>query len=188
MIVVIVALESELSSQRWGSDVALVHSGVGKINATLAACEALARYRPSLMVNYGTAGALSGRAHGLVEVARVIQRDMLAMPIAPRGVTPFASEAPAIESGQAGLVCATGDSFVSSSDDWLGEQQVDIVDMELYAIAHVCRARQVPWRAFKYVTDAADDQAAAEWSGRVGGGEALFAQALARLRTPCQPM
>jgi adenosylhomocysteine nucleosidase len=181
MIVVIVALESELSSQRWGADVQLVHSGVGKVNATMATCEAIARYSPSRIVNYGTAGAVSGRAGGLMEVGRVIQRDMMAMPLAPRGVTPFSNDAPAIESGVGGVVCATGDSFVTEPDQWLIDQQVDIVDMELYAIAQVCRVRNLPWSAFKFVTDEANDSAAAEWSKRVGGGEALFRAQLQRM-------
>jgi adenosylhomocysteine nucleosidase len=181
MVVIIVALESELSSQRWGAGVQLVHSGVGKINATLATCVAIARYRPALIVNYGTAGAVSVRAKGLLEVGSVVQRDMMAMPLAPRGVTPFASDAARIDSGRVGVVCATGDSFVTASDPWLSEQQVDIVDMELFAIAKVCRVRGIPWRAFKYVTDGANDKAAAEWSERVGGGEQLFHEQLEAL-------
>ena len=41
-----------------------------------------------------------------------------------------------------GVVCGTGDSFVTALDAWLTENAIDIVDMELFAIAHVChRAR-----------------------------------------------
>lgn len=183
MIVVIVALESELARQPLPAEAQLIHSGVGKINAALAAREAIERFRPRLVVNYGTAGAVHAGAHGLLCVSRVIQRDMDAEPLAPRGTTPFGSVPGRIESGESGICCATGDSFVRAPDEWLKKQGADVVDMELFAIAEVCRRAGVPWWACKYVTDSADESAADQWSARVGDGEALFLEALAqRLR------
>jgi adenosylhomocysteine nucleosidase len=184
MIVVIVALEDELSRQPMPDGVVLVHSGLGKINAALATYESIARHRPRLVVNYGTAGAVHPLAAGLLEVGRVIQRDMDAEPLAPRGSTPFAHLPNLIQSGNQGIYCATGDSFVRAADAWLLAQQVDVVDMELYAIADVCRRMNVPWKAWKYVTDNADDAAASDWSARVNAGEPLFLSALAGLLTP----
>jgi adenosylhomocysteine nucleosidase len=181
MIVVIVALEDELSRQPMPAGVVLVHSGLGKINAALAAQEAISRHRPQLVVNYGTAGAMQPRAAGLLEVNRVIQRDMDAEPLAPRGTTPFAVLPAEIHSGGQGVCCATGDSFVRSADAWLLAQHVDIVDMELYAIAAACRRAAVPWQAWKFVTDHADETAAEHWSARVSQGEPLFLQALTRV-------
>lgn len=161
----------------------LVHSGVGKINAALAAREAIQEFRPRLLVNYGTAGAVHSGAHGLLPVARVIQRDMDAEPLAPRGVTPFGSVPSELFSGQPGVSCATGDSFVRAADAWLHAQGADVVDMELFAIAEVCRRAGIPWWACKFVTDSADESAADDWSARVGAGEPLFLKALAeRLR------
>lgn len=178
MLVVIVALESELSRHRLPVGVQLIHSGVGKINAAIAACDAIARYQPRLIVNYGTAGALHAGVGGLFEIGSVIQRDMIAEPLAPRGVTPFSEHSAEIRSGHDGARCATGDSFVTAADSWLTLQQADVVDMELFAIAHACRHAGVPWRAFKFVTDAADESAADHWNERVGQGEALFIEAL----------
>ncbi len=160
--------------------VQLLHSGVGKINAALAAREAVERYRPALIVNYGTAGAVHAGAQGLLSVGRVIQRDMDAEPIAPRGVTPFSSLPAEILAGEPGVCCATGDSFVRAPDAWLRAQHADVVDMELFAIADVCRRHGVPWWACKYVTDNADDTAGDDWAARVSGGEPLFLQALQR--------
>jgi len=182
MMVVIVALESELSRQPMPDGVQLIHSGVGKINAALAAHEAVERHRPTLVVNYGTAGAVHAGAHGLLTVGRVIQRDMDAEPLAPRGVTPFASVPSEIVAPEPGVCCATGDSFVRAPDAWLRAQGVDVVDMELFAIAEVCRRAGVPWWGCKFVTDSADEAAGDDWSTRVGNGESLFLQALARRR------
>jgi len=181
MLLVIVALEEELSRQPLPAGVALVHSGVGKVNAALATAEALRAHAPSLVVNFGTAGALSPAAHGLVEIGRVIQRDMQAEPLAPRGVTPFDQRPPQLANGREGLCCATGDSFVSAADPWLVEHGADLVDMELWGIAMACERAGCPWRAWKYLTDRADDSAAGDWQARVGLGERLFLERLAGL-------
>ena len=62
----------------------MIYTGVGKVNAASVATGAILAERPSLIVNYGTAGSVDRDVHGLREVARVIQRDMIAEPIAPR--------------------------------------------------------------------------------------------------------
>jgi adenosylhomocysteine nucleosidase len=183
MIVVIVALENELSKRALPAGIEVVHSGVGKVNAALAAADVILRRSADLIVNYGTAGALRPDIQELIEVAHVIQRDMLPMPLAPRGATPFETDCAKISSGHPGIVCATGDSFVTAPDPWLTEQGVDIVDMELFAISHVCRRLGVPWRSFKFITDAADDQAARHWTERMDRGERLFLSQLEAMRS-----
>ena len=85
---------------------------------------------------------------------------MMAMPLAPRGRTPFSSGLDRLSSGHGNVICGTGDSFVTAGDPWLVENDIDIVDMELFAIAHVCQRHSVPWRAFKFITDDANDFAA----------------------------
>lgn len=193
MILLIVALTHELSSRRLPEGVQLIHCGVGKINAALATSAAIARLRPSLVINYGTAGAVSVAADGLLEVASVLQRDMNTEPLAPRGVTPFDDTPVELRSGFSGARCASGDSFVTAVDPWLQQQGVDIVDMELFAIAMACRRAALPWRAFKFVTDAADGDAAEHWNARVGHGEELLIERLAQIVaespvSPCQAM
>ena len=178
MFVVIVALESELSSKCIPAGVQVVHAGVGKINAALATQQAIVRHQPRLVLNYGTAGRISARAHGLLQVQAVIQRDMQTEPLAPRGVTPFSAASARIESGCSGIVCASGDSFVTAPDPWLVAQGVDVVDMELFAVAEACRRQGVAWRGYKFVTDGADEGAADDWQARVGDGEALFLEQL----------
>ncbi len=91
-ILVVTALRNELNDTSAPDGVEIVFAGVGKINAALAAAEALLSERRALVVNYGTCGKISKGLHGLVEVSRVIQRDMMAMPLAPRGVTPFCED------------------------------------------------------------------------------------------------
>src|SRR3954454_842757 len=45
--------------------------------------------------------------------------------------------------------------------------------MELFAIAYVCKRFGVPWRAFKYITDSADDFAHEQWLANAADGADL---------------
>jgi adenosylhomocysteine nucleosidase len=173
-ILVVAALESELDASRAAGGVEVVFGGLGKVNAALVTAAALLREERALVINYGTCGKISKDLCGLVEISRVIQRDMMAMPLAPRGITPYSDEDHALDSGRVGWVCGTGDSFVTTEDPWLTENKVDVVDMELFAIASACKRFGVPWRAFKYVTDSADDDAHGEWSANCASGADLF--------------
>jgi len=173
-VVVLTAIDNELKKERAPDGVEVIYTGVGKVNAASAATLALLVLRPKLIINYGTAGKIAHIHNGLVEVADVVQRDMAAMPLAPRGRTPFSPELDRLSSGFGNVVCGTGDSFVTSVDPWLVENKIDIVDMELFAIAQVCQRFGVPWRGFKFITDAADENAADHWNENVANGEDLF--------------
>ena len=83
-ILVLTAIDDELDTARAPEGVEVIYSGVGKVNAASAATLSLAVLRPSLVINYGTAGKINEQLRGLVEVAHVVQRDMMAMPLAPR--------------------------------------------------------------------------------------------------------
>jgi adenosylhomocysteine nucleosidase len=180
-VVVLTALESELDAADAVGDVRVVYGGVGKINATVATVTAILSAKPSLLVNYGTCGGITQGLCGLVEISHVLQRDMMAMPLSPRGTTPFCADEPIFASGHGSAVCATGDSFVTSVDPWLISNKVDVVDMELFAIAHVCRKFGVAWRAFKYVTDGADESAQEQWTTNCSKGSDLFWRRLNRI-------
>ena len=177
-IVVLCALADELKEAKAPDGVELMFGGVGKVNTASVTTELILAQRPKLIVNYGTAGKITPSLRGLVEVAHVIQRDMIAEPLAPRGKTPLSPGPHTLSSGFGTVVCGTGDSFVTSTDPWLVENKVDIVDMELFAMAAVCARFDVPWRAFKFITDDANDFAAEHWTDNVSNGEALFWSAL----------
>jgi adenosylhomocysteine nucleosidase len=179
-VLILTALPSELNRDRAPDGVRVVYTGVGKINTAIATTETLRETTPRLVVNYGTAGKIDTRLNGLVEISHVVQRDMMAMPLAPRGTTPLSDELAVLGSGFGDVVCGTGDSFVTASDPWLAENKVGVVDMELFAIARTCLRYEVPWRAFKFITDDANDFAADHWTANVANGEDLFWDALRR--------
>ncbi len=159
---ILVALRSELDLPELPENVVL--TGIGKVNAAIAAAHTIAERRPSLVINYGTAGGVRCTPQQLVEVGAVIQRDADIEPLAPRGE--LLGEGPRLDSGAAGLVCGSGDSFVRRRDPWLLER-CDVVDMELWGIAKACARAGVPWRAIKWVSDAADEGSPEAWQRSV---------------------
>lgn len=172
--IIVTALPQELDNRPIVHDVPVIYTGLGKLNAALQLIDAIEVHQPSLIINFGTAGRLAPTASGLVEVADVIQRDMIAEPLAPRGRTPFDDTPHVLRSGHTGIRCATGDSFLMSTEPWLLEQQVDIVDMELFALALVCHRKGISWRSFKYITDDTDESADQAWAEKVHHGRDLF--------------
>ncbi|MFZ0409693.1 MAG: hypothetical protein WAM11_16530 [Cyanobium sp.] len=174
-ILIVSALHEELELD------GVLITGIGKLNAAYALTRALQHRKPELVVNYGTAGGLNPRLRGLVEVGRVLQVDMNAEPLAPRGQTPRDSAPSTLESGQDGVVCGSGDQFVTAVDPWLLSQGVEVVDMELFAIASVCHREGVAWRSYKYISDHADRQATGSWQAHLTGGQAAFGRQLEQL-------
>lgn len=158
-------------------------TGVGKINATFAACVA-ANTGVKKIFNFGTAGVVRDKSliGKLVRVQHIVQRDMMAMPLSNRGVTPYETgpcaatiSLPKVNSG---ITLGTGDSFVNGPDEWFGTESVDIVDMEAYAIAKVCRRLNIEFECYKYVSDFADEEAEQDWKNNVNKGTQMFKQIL----------
>ncbi|NBW77601.1 MAG: 5'-methylthioadenosine nucleosidase [Betaproteobacteria bacterium] len=175
-VVVMVALEAELSRNQLPSDIPLIYSGVGKVNASIATFKAIENYHPRLIVNYGTAGKINPDLSGLISIHKVIQRDIMAEPLAPRGTVPFSKRPNQFVSKEDGFVCGTGDSFVTQRDLWLTENGVDVVDMELFAIAAVATDWGIDWTSLKYISDAANESSGHEWKGQVHQGQLLFSE------------
>jgi adenosylhomocysteine nucleosidase len=156
-------------------------TGLGKVNATLQATKLILQHKPPLVVNFGTAGALTDDfEHGLVECTGFIQRDMDCSPLGfEKHVTPFEEGGHMI--GTPEIVCGTGDSFVTKCE--LSGAGVDVVDMEAYAIAKVCKHFKVPFRCFKYISDKADENAGDDWANfEHAKAEALLIEQLTVLR------
>ena len=158
-ILLLVAMPEELPTPP-NPDMILVHMGIGKVNAAWQTVRALERYKPDLVINFGTAGVVMPEIRGLVEVGAACQRDMdvRALGVA-LGYTPFEADSHLIHFVNSPLLCGTGDSFAASRP----ELPCDLVDMELYAIAKICRSEQTPLRAFKYISDQADHAAPQDW-------------------------
>lgn len=163
-IVVVAALKSEYFNIQ-GPIKEIYYTGIGKINSARLTTELILATKPELILNVGTAGCLRkdllGEVFGIKEV---IERDMVAEPLAPRGTVPLTDQPPMMESNFGTARCATGDSFVTSKDQWLLDNLVDLVDMELFAIAKVAAHYGVEWKSIKFASDLADENAAEHWN------------------------
>ena len=54
--------------------------------------------------------------------------------------------------------------------------QIDVVDMEAYAIAKVCKKENVKFRCFKFISDEANENAKSNWIENCKKGANLFYQ------------
>jgi adenosylhomocysteine nucleosidase len=168
---IVVALEDELPTQLvagWN----VLYTGVGKVNAAIAATEAVLETRPIHLINYGTAGALNSSITGLNRVNHIVQRDMDVRPLGfELGHTPFDTTGH-IDLGGPGVSLGTGDHFVTTPPELV----TDIVDMEAYALAKVARLFSVHFQCWKYISDNANDDAADHWAENVAKGARAFVE------------
>jgi adenosylhomocysteine nucleosidase len=175
MFYILVALEQELSNNLDPTKYRLSYTGVGKINATIAAVEACLQPDCERVINYGTAGALNPLIIGdLIQIGRIYQRDMDARPMFELGYTPFERDSGPIDICQSVYTLSTGDNFVKSIPDLA----TDAVDMEAYAIAKVCKVFGKPFECYKYLSDFADENAAEHWNENVARGAEKFLKIL----------
>lgn len=177
---IIIALENEFPDY---SDYFRIHfSGVGKVNAALKTAQIIERdhalgFSPTI-INYGTAGIVSGREDligSLIKPHVIVQRDMNSETLTPRGITPYDSDGGYIVlDANEQIILGTGDSFVTKHDPWFDTIGIDLVDMEAYAIAKVCQHYRVPFVCYKWVSDFADKNASVNWQQNVSNGADEF--------------
>ena len=165
----IVALENE-SPRDLVAGWQIVYSGVGKVNAAITLCEALAYYKPRRVINYGSVGALRTDLPGLCRLTSFQQLDMDVRALGfLLGQTPFEDDIIINIKGD-GLSCGAGDNFVNLPP----EMSSDLVDTEAYAFAKICQQRAVEFHCFKFISDYADDDVAHDWEERLVLGAKLF--------------
>ena len=154
------------------------HTGVGKINATYNLKKIIDKYKPNEIINFGTAGSVNKDLSGIVECTKFYQRDMDVSPLMNLkiGQTPFDDINEIINSNN-GYSCGSGDNFVTKKN----EINVDVVDMEAYALAKVCKLENITFRCFKFISDNADEAASNDWVKNCENGAKLFKHKLKEL-------
>lgn len=154
----------------------VLYTGIGKVNAAYRFTKHVLAQRPRLVLAFGTVGSPRLPRHTLVECTRFVQRDMDLTPCGvPAGHTPFDEipgpiDVPRRLPDLAAATCGSGDHFVSGHD----ARDCDVVDMEAYALAKICRLESIDFTAVKYVTDGADGGAYADWRANVPRAAAAF--------------
>jgi adenosylhomocysteine nucleosidase len=170
-VLIVAALKDETKHHFDEKGLAVLYTGIGKVNAAYYLTLELARLRlqgqlPRAVLNFGTAGSPVFKTHQLVECTRFVQRDMDLSPLGfARGVTPLEDtphilEVPKRLHALATGLCGTGDSFENGA----GTMQCDVFDMEAYALAKVCHLQGMPFLSVKYITDGCDHNAHNDWN------------------------
>ena len=147
------------------------YTGVGKINATYNLTKIINKYKPQEIINFGTVGAVDKDLNGIIECTKFYQRDMdvTGLMNLKIGQTPF-DDINEIINSKNGYSCGSGDSFVTGQI----AIKVDVVDMEAYALAKVCRLENINFRCFKFISDNADEAASTDWIKNCEKGAELF--------------
>lgn len=167
-----------------GVDVRSVVTGPGKVNAAAHLAGFLLdhpQWRPDLVLNVGTAGALADRAQGICEVAVVEQHDLDVPTLrrltdeafwhGPRRLVLLGRvghAARARRPAPRAHVLLSGDHVVADRHERTRLGAVaDLVDMEAYGVAALCARAGVAAAATKYVSDRADESAIVTWKSEV---------------------
>lgn len=151
------------------SEFNLLYTGIGKINATFSLTQYLVNAqfnsaKITRVLNLGTAGSSTLEPHQIIECTTFVQRDMNLSSIGvPVGKTPLDPLPPEITvlgiSNYPKGICATGDSVDLNPPPI----PCDVVDMEAYALASVCRRLHISFHSLKYITDRSDSHTQRDW-------------------------
>lgn len=144
-----------------------LRTGVGKVKSAFHLSEAIRNGQPDLVVNIGTAGAVHHQVGDIFVCRHFVDRDM--QKLINLGVeceidsTDLLTKSGYCQHWQGEGVCNTGDTFLTELSDIKG----DVVDMEAFAQAFVCRSKEVPFIAVKYVTDIIGQNSVKHWEDKL---------------------
>lgn len=172
-ILVLQAVEEERFPLALGDhDLVRVITGMGKVNASMAATHGIFEQSPDLVLNIGTCAAIHHKVGDIFVCRDFVDRDLAK--ISGLGlVSEYAFHDELAERGYCrdwtgGGVCNTGDSFLTEHTDAKG----DCFDMEAFAVAHVCKARRTPFLSVKYVTDIIGQNSVEHWKEKLAHARA----------------
>ena len=119
--------------------------------------------KPKIVINFGTAGSCNRELSGLIECGVFTDRD---------DSSRFNKDSKIITDNTLTTI-STGDNFITEKSEGC-----DLVDMEAYAIAKVCRISNTNFKCYKYVTDYVGSNSIQEWEDNVHKGFPLFLEKL----------
>jgi adenosylhomocysteine nucleosidase len=160
-IILVSATPKEHGGLRELHGIPIFQVGIGKINAASNLTEILWNEEPDVVINFGSCGNLKNHKVGeVLEVGRVYN-NIDCEPFAPYGCTPH-SDICDIQLSNSDIKCFTTDQFYDNhrtdySKKYLESiENCDIVDMECYAMAYVCKQRDITFKSYKWISDDGD--------------------------------
>lgn len=163
------------SGTLFGTEFALIVSGVGKVNAAISTQYIIDRYKPDALLNIGVTGALFTDTHigELFYVKNAIEYDfdLSAIDDVPCAqvdgfsspLIPVSEELKVL--GMRAVTLASADKFSSSEENARIIRALggELVDMEGAAIAHTAYMNKIKLYSVKSVSDFANNDAADEY-------------------------
>ena len=161
------------TGKAFGKEVVIVVCGVGKVNAAAGACAAISK-GADVILNFGVAGGLRSNTEvaEIYAIEKAVQYDFDLTQLNGTKIGTLDGETENFISlfvpdrfGFPRRALGTGDRFNDSKADFtlLTETlKADIRDMECGAIAQVCMHADVPFRAFKIISDVAGSGSTSE--------------------------
>lgn len=155
-----------------GYEVQYIVTGIGKANAAMKLTKEIMIDLPDLVLNIGTVGTIDYNIGDILICRTFVDRDLL--PLVDYGVTAKVDLSDNIQiekllkeweiTDRKIVTCNTGDTFVS---DLSIDIDGDIIDMESFALAMVCKEFDVPFLSLKYVTDIVGQNSIKHWEDKL---------------------
>lgn len=172
--------ESNGLLEKFGCDI--LYTGVGKINASYQLTKELVQRKmngnlPKFVINVGSCGSKKFKKGELVACNKFIQKDMdcvafgYEMCQTPSDIFPRILEHKKIIDDLNYGICGTGDQFEVQE---CKIKDVDLVEMEAYSFARVCKLENIVFICLKYVTDGLNEVGASDWDNEVLGSAESF--------------
>ena len=169
-ILVTYAVQGEFTEIKWPDvEVYYVRTGIGKVKSAFHLSEAIQQVKPDIVINQGTAGTINHQVGDVFVCRHFVDRDMHIRECNKRMLDKLgisreeALERYICQHWTESATCNTGDSFLTELTDIEG----DVVDMEAYAQAFVCRAKEIPFISVKYVSDVIGQNSVKHWEDRL---------------------
>ena len=146
-ILVTYAVQGEFVEIKWPDvEPYYIRTGIGKVKSAFHLAEAIRQVQPDLVLNIGSAGTVNHQVGDIFVCRKFVDRDM--QKLAGLGIECEIDSAALLEAKgycrhwTENGTCNTGDSFLTELTHVSG----DVVDMEAYAQAFVCRAKEIPFK------------------------------------------
>lgn len=168
-ILISFALPEEKPDFAANESVRVITTRVGKANATYKLTKNIVDFKPDIVVNAGTSGTVKWNVGDIVVARRFYDRDLT--PLTIEGVVSEIEVGEAlhipsiIEKREAfgDFTVNTGDDFVTDLSNVVG----DVIDMEGFAQAMVCKEENIPFVSVKYITDIIGQNSVKVWNEKL---------------------
>ena len=148
----------ERGGVNWIGDAPIFNVGIGKVNAAMNMVDLIHEHQPELVINFGSCGNLKDHKVGKVLEVGTVYNNIDVRPFAEYGCTP---ESPwcEIKLSESKIECFTTDQIYDNTRSDYAEKYLemikkcDIVDMECYSLAYVCKQFGIKFNSYKWVSD-----------------------------------